>query len=109
MKKTNNLFDILKNKQAILMDVFLTFFTESNIKLSNEQRLMSDRLTENLRNAVKVNTNQNDELIMLSKEYEELTRFVSHLFLTNKKVMSPFVWKTVVGGIIGGARSSRDY
>jgi hypothetical protein len=91
------------------MDELLTFFSESNIMLSNEQKLMFDRLTENLRNTVRVNTDKNDELIMRSGEYEELTRFVSSVFLTNRKVMSQFVWRTIVVGVIGGARRSREY
>jgi hypothetical protein len=91
------------------MDEFLTFFSESNITLSNDQKHLFNRLTENLRNIVKVNTDKNDELLMRSREHEELTRFVSSVFLTNKKVMSQFTWKTIVIGIIGSARRSRDY
>jgi hypothetical protein len=91
------------------MDEFMPLFSESNITLSNEQKLLFNRLTENLRNAVRVNSDKNDEVMMRSREYEELTRFVSSIFLTNKKVMSQFVWRTVVIGIIGGARKSRDY
>jgi hypothetical protein len=91
------------------MDEFLKFFSESNITLSNEQKLLFNRLTENLRNAVSVNPDKNDELIMRSREYEELTRFVSSIFLTNRKVMSQFVWRTIVVGIIGSARKMRDY
>jgi hypothetical protein len=91
------------------MDQLLRFFSESNITLSNEQKLFLNRLVENLRNAVKVNTDKNDELIMRLGEHEELTRFVSSIFLTNKKVMSQFVWRTIVIGIIGDARKMRDY
>lgn len=91
------------------MDELLAFFSESNITLSNEQKLMFNRLTGNLRNAVKVNTDKNDEHIMRLREHEELTRFVSSVFLANKKGMSQFVWRTIVIGIIGGARRNREY
>ena len=91
------------------MDELLTLFSESNIALSNEQKLMFNRLTENLRNTVRVNNDQSDELLMRSREYEELTRFVSSIFLANKKVMSQFVWKTIAVGVMGGARRNRDY
>jgi len=91
------------------MDELLTFFSESNITLSQEQKIHFVRLTGNLRNAVTVNNEKSDELIMRLREHEELTTFVSSIFLSNKKVMSQFVWRTIVTGIIGGARKMREY
>lgn len=70
---------------------------------------MFNRLTEKLSSLVKGNNDKNDEIIMRSKEQEELTRFVSFVFITNKKVMGEFAWRTLVTGFVSGARRNREY
>jgi len=70
---------------------------------------MLHRFAETLINAVKVYPDKNDELIMRSKEYEELARFVSSIFRINKKNMSEFVWRTIIVGVIGQARRTPNY
>jgi hypothetical protein len=91
------------------MNESFTIFSESNIVLTDQQKLTFDRLTGDLSDVVKRNTEMTDDQILGTKEYIALTKFAESVFAVNRKVMSQFVWRTIAIGCIQTFRISREY